>query len=516
MAPERRSTEAGSTVRTRLVLPGQYGPLFDDGGPVLVVEAREFFDARPMHRAKAHLWLSALRHRVRELGDRAEHVQVDRLKDALVGRDDLEVVDPPSRTLRAQVRHWGKGTEILPSRGFITDEAEFAEWAAQGTGRFRMETHYERVRRREGWLMRSEKPIGGKFSLDDQNREPPPKGAATLGLPEPWWPTEDEIDDEVRRDLDRWERDGAVRFVGRDDTRRFAVTADEARQALDDFVQVRLSDFGPYEDATLTNDWTMAHSLLSVPMNLGVLDPFEVVEAALAAHRDHDAPLASVEGFVRQVAGWRDYVWHLYWWFGDDYGAEENALDAHEHLPRWWRELDASEIDAVCLSTAIEGLHDHGWLHHIQRLMVLGNWALQRGYDPVHLTEWFTTSSSTAPTGSCRRTSSGCRSTPTAAWSRRSPTRRAAATSTGCRTTAVAAATTRRNGSARTPAPSPRGTGRSCRGRNPPSATTTGWRVRSSRCGSWRTSTRWWPRRRGAPPREGRHRDVTTHRTGGA
>ncbi|KTR16186.1 cryptochrome/photolyase family protein [Curtobacterium citreum] len=390
MAPERRSTEAGSTVRTRLVLPGQYGPLFDDGGPVLVVEAREFFDARPMHRAKAHLWLSALRHRVRELGDRAEHVQVDRLKDALVGRDDLEVVDPPSRTLRAQVRHWGKGTAILPSRGFITDEAEFAEWAAQGTGRFRMETHYERVRRREGWLMRSEKPIGGKFSLDDQNREPPPKGATTLGLPEPWWPTEDEIDDEVRRDLDRWERDGTVRFVGRDDTRRFAVTADEARQALDDFVHVRLGDFGPFEDATLTNDWTMAHSLLSVPMNLGVLDPFEVVEAALAAHRDHDAPLASVEGFVRQVAGWRDYVWHLYWWFGDDYGAEENALDAHEHLPRWWRELDASEIDAVCLSTAIEGLHDHGWLHHIQRLMVLGNWALQRGYDPVHLTEWFT------------------------------------------------------------------------------------------------------------------------------
>ncbi|MFJ6170663.1 cryptochrome/photolyase family protein [Curtobacterium sp. NPDC092190] len=390
MAPDHGSTDAGSTDRTRLVLPGQYGPLFDDGGPALVVEAREFFTARPMHRAKAHLWLSALRHRVRELGDRAEHVQVEGLKDALVGRDDLDVVDPPSRTLRAQVRHWGRGTEILPSRGFITDEAEFAEWAAERTGRFRMETHYERVRRREGWLMHSDEPVGGKFSLDDQNREPPPRGATTLGLPDPWWPTEDEIDDEVRHDLDRWEHDGDVRFVGRDDTRRFAVTADEARQALDDFVQVRLGDFGPFEDATLTNDWTMAHSLLSVPMNLGVLDPLEVVEAALTAHRDHDAPLASVEGFVRQVAGWRDYVWHLYWWFGDDYGAEENALGAHERLPRWWQELDASEIDAVCLSTAMEGLHDHGWLHHIQRLMVLGNWALQRGYDPVHLTEWFT------------------------------------------------------------------------------------------------------------------------------
>ncbi|OIH93017.1 MULTISPECIES: cryptochrome/photolyase family protein [unclassified Curtobacterium] len=376
--------------RRRLVLPGQYGPLFDDGGPALVVEAREFFAARPVHRAKAHLWLSALRHRVRELGDRAEHVQVDTLRQALAGRSGLQAVDPPSRTMRAEVRHWGHDTEILPSRGFVTDEAEFAEWAAQGTGRFRMEAHYERVRRREGWLMDGDRPVGGRFSLDDENREPPPRGATTLGLPDPWWPDEDDVDEQVRHDLDRWERDGLVRFVGRDDRRRFAVTADEARLAPEDFVAVRLGDFGPFEDATLTNGWTMAHSLLSVPMNLGVLDPVEVVGAALEAHRTGAAPLASVEGFVRQVAGWRDYVWHLYWWFGDEYGASENALGAHEPLPDWWQELDASAIDAACLGTAVQGLHDHGWLHHIQRLMVLGNWALQRGYDPVHLTEWFT------------------------------------------------------------------------------------------------------------------------------
>ncbi|MCA5922057.1 cryptochrome/photolyase family protein [Curtobacterium oceanosedimentum] len=376
--------------RRRIVLPGQYGPAFDDGGPALVVEAREFFTARPVHRAKAHLWLSALRHRVRELGDRAEHVQVDTLREALAGRAGLDVVDPPSSTMRAQVRHWGQDVLVLPSRGFVTDEAEFAEWAAQGTGRFRMEQHYERVRRREGWLMEQGAPLGGAFSLDAQNRQPPPKGATTLGLPEPWWPVEDDIDEQVRHDLDRWERDGVARFVGRDDRRRFAVTADEARRALDDFVAVRLGDFGPFEDATLTDDWTMAHSLLSVPMNLGVLDPVEAIDAALEAHRTQAAPLASVEGFVRQIAGWRDYVWHLYWWFGDDYGASENALGAHELLPDWWRELDASEIDAVCLRTAVQGLHDHGWLHHIQRLMVLGNWALQRGYDPVRLTEWFT------------------------------------------------------------------------------------------------------------------------------
>ncbi|MGU3409672.1 cryptochrome/photolyase family protein [Microbacterium sp. M1A1_1b] len=394
--------------RTRLVLPGQYGPQFDDGGPMLVVEAGEFFTARPMHRAKAHLWLSALRHRVRELGDRAEHVRVDQLRDALVGRDDLEAIDPPSRRLRGQVRHWGHETRILPSRGFVTSEDEFGAWASGRGDRFLMETFYEQVRRREGWLMDRDAPVGGQFSHDADNRQPPPKGATTLGLPDPWWPTEDDVDAEVRDDLDRWERDGVAQFVGKDDRRRFAVTAAEADAALADFVEVRLGDFGPYEDAVLTNDWTMAHSLLSVPMNLGVLDPRSAIAAAVAAYQDQAAPLASVEGFVRQVAGWRDYVWHLYWWFGEEYGADAAPLGARSgsgsgpgagsgsgptsgsRLPRWWRELDASQVEAVCLSTAIDGVAEHGWAHHIQRLMVLGNWALQRGYDPVQLTEWFT------------------------------------------------------------------------------------------------------------------------------
>jgi deoxyribodipyrimidine photolyase-related protein len=374
------------------VLPGQYGPLFDDGGPVLVVEALEFFTARPVHRAKAHLWLSALRHRVRELGDRAEHVQVLRLEDVLTERDDLEVVDPPSRTLREQVRE--HGVTVLPSRGFVTSEDDFGAWARDRGGRFLMEAFYEQVRRREGWLMDGTAPVGGVFSHDTDNRQPPPRGATTLGLPGPWSPVEDEVDDEVRADLDRWERDGLARFVGRDDRRRFAVTADEATAALDDFLEVRLGDFGPFEDAVLTNDRTMAHSLLSVPLNLGVLDPCDAVTAAVRAYEDGGAPIGSVEGFVRQVAGWRDYVWHLYWWLGEDYGADATPLGARpsagSSLPSWWRELDPSEVDAVCLSTALDDLRDHGWLHHIQRLMVLGNHALQRGWDPVELTEWFT------------------------------------------------------------------------------------------------------------------------------
>jgi deoxyribodipyrimidine photolyase-related protein len=212
----------------------------------------------------------------------------------------------------------------------------------------------------------------------------------TLGLPDPRWPVEDEIDEGVRRDLDRWQAAGDIRLVGDDGPRRFAATAAEAEAALADFVETRLGDFGPFEDATLTGDWTMAHSLLSAPMNLGLLDPRHVVDTVAAEYTNGNAPLSSVEGFVRQVAGWRDYVWHLYWHLGEQYPVAHNALGARADLPREFRELDADAITANCLHHAIGGLRQHGWAHHIQRLMVIGNWALQRGYDPRQLNDWFT------------------------------------------------------------------------------------------------------------------------------
>ena len=389
---ETPAADVRAPARARLILPGQYGDEFDDGGPVVVVEARDAFTRRPMHRAKAHLWLSALRHRVAALGDRATHVQVETLDEVLddaAGLGPFEVVDPPDRQLRAAVRREGRDVRVLPSRGFVTSEEEFATWAASRKGRLLMENHYETVRRREDWLIEGDGPAGGKFSLDEQNRNPPPKGATTLGLPDPIWPDEDEIDAEVREQLDAWRDAGLVTFVGEDDRRRFAVTAEEAEAALEDFVETRLGDFGPFEDAMLSNDWTMSHSLLSVPMNLGVLDPRHVVERVLRAH-EGGAPLASVEGFVRQVVGWRDWVWHLYWHLGESYVDDNDALGARVELPVWWRGLDSSGVEAACLSDALEVVSRHGWTHHIQRLMILGNWSLQRGYRPDQLTEWFT------------------------------------------------------------------------------------------------------------------------------
>ena len=133
----------------------------------------------------------------------------------------------------------------------------------------------------------------------------------------------------------------------------------------------------------------MAHSALSPALNLGLLHPLECVQAAESAYRDGAAPLASVEGYIRQVIGWREYIWSIYWHVPEDYRAG-NSLSAGGDLPGWFRDLDAGgEVVANCLSSVLRDLRERGWVHHIPRLMVLGNYALQRGWDPAQLTAWF-------------------------------------------------------------------------------------------------------------------------------
>jgi deoxyribodipyrimidine photolyase-related protein len=250
-----------------------------------------------------------------------------------------------------------------------------------------MENFYRNQRRRFDVLMEGpDAPVGGKWNLDHENREAPPKGG-TLGVKPPWWPTEDGIDEQVRHDLDAMD----LPTVGEDGPRLFAVTPTEARHALKRFVDHRLDPFGPYEDAVMAGDWTMAHSLLSVPLNLGVLHPLDAVHAAEEAYQDGSARLNSVEGFVRQILGWREYIWHLFWHFGEDYH-RSNELGARTELPDWWSGLDGDAVTAACLGHTLNEVRDRGWTHHIPRLMILGNFALQRGYRPSELSEWFTTS----------------------------------------------------------------------------------------------------------------------------
>ncbi|MFC5379634.1 cryptochrome/photolyase family protein [Aquipuribacter nitratireducens] len=412
--PER---DPGST---RWCFADQLGPHFlddaapdaRDGGDVVLVEATSVFRRRAFHRRKAHLVLSALRHRAAELGDRARHVRADTYVEGLAEAGvsperPVSVCDPTTWAARRLVRRLAAGdvgpgagsVRVLAPRGFASGHGDFAAWVAdRGERRLLQDDWYRRSRRRLGVLVEADgEPVGGRWSFDEDNREPPPRGATTLvasdapateALREPWWPQEDDVDAEVRDDLDRMARDDGVTFLGDDGPRRFAVTHDEARRALRHFLAHRLDAFGPYEDAMLAGDRWMAHSLLSAPLNLGLLDPVRVARDAVGRLR-HGARLASVEGFVRQVVGWRDYVWHLYWQQGEDY-RRRNALQARRALPEWFADLDAGgQVRAACLSDVLGSVREEGWAHHIPRLMVLGNWALQHRYDPRAVTDWF-------------------------------------------------------------------------------------------------------------------------------
>jgi deoxyribodipyrimidine photolyase-related protein len=376
----------------------QLGPRVYDGDhahrPVLLVEADSALRRRRFHRQKLHLVVSALRHADAELGDRSTLIRAATYREALrsYGRPVL-VHEPTSYAAEEfvhRLRQDGLVADILPTPTFALSRAEFQQWAIGKDGkprtRFRMEDFYREQRRRFEVLMDADQPVGGRWNFDTDNREPPPKGSRVLDVEPPYRPDEDEIDAQVRRDLDEM----GLPTVGVDGPRLFAVTPAEAQRALQHFIDRRLGAFGRYEDAMLSEDWAMSHSLLSVPLNLGVLHPLDAVHAAEQAYRNGAAPLAAVEGFIRQILGWREYMWQLYWHFGPEY-LDNNQLGAHTELPDWWTGLDADAVSAECLRQALAGVRDRGWAHHIQRLMVLGSHALQRGYDPRALSEWFST-----------------------------------------------------------------------------------------------------------------------------
>lgn len=369
----------------QILFADQLGSHFTlDGESQVILEVKSQFQKRRYHRAKAHLILSGIRHRA---AAGAELISIDSYRD-YQPPNGTKAVAPSSRPMRALVESWGISAE--PARGFACGESAFAEWAQKRGQRLLLEDFYRWQRTRLGLLMDPTtgglKPIGGKWNFDAENRLPPPK-TKSLGLDEPWWPVEDEIDERVRWDLDQLVKQG-VDFLGQDGPRKFAVTEDEAGSAINHFLDHRLETFGPYEDAMMSADWTMSHSLLSVPLNLGLIEPLSLARAA-EARLEEDAPLASVEAFIRQVVGWRDYVWHLYWLFGDEY-LEANALNANRPLPEAWTELDPSAVEANCVSSSLSDLAKFGWLHHIQRLMVLANQATQRGYLPRSTNDWFT------------------------------------------------------------------------------------------------------------------------------
>lgn len=273
----------------------------------------------------------------------------------------------------------GVELELREDTHFYTTPADFAEHA-EGRKALRMEFFYREQRKRFGVLMDDGKPAGGDWNFDKANR-------GSFGKSGPEAPNTGPAhrnDATTKAVLELVEQ----RFSdhpGSLDSFAWPVTRDEAKRDLQKFIETRLPVFGQYQDAMWTEEPWLYHALLSTSLNLKLLNPREVVEAAEQAYRDGKAPIAAVEGFIRQILGWREYVRGIYWTHMPEY-IDRNAMGADGALPDFYW---TGQTDLECLRQSIGQTLEHGYAHHIQRLMVTGLYALLLGVDPKQVHEWY-------------------------------------------------------------------------------------------------------------------------------
>ncbi|SFN21741.1 cryptochrome/photolyase family protein [Dokdonella immobilis] len=283
------------------------------------------------------------------------------------------------QALRGVARDAGLELELRDDRHFYTTVRDFAAHA-KGRKTLRLEYFYRELRKRHDILMDGGKPLGGQWNYDVENR-----GAFDAEGPR-------DVPEPIRFEPDALTREVldlvASRFAdhpGSLDAFAWPVSREQALESLMRFVRDRLPQFGRYQDAMWPGQPWLYHSHLSAALNLKLLDPREVVSAAVEAHEDGRAPLADVEGFVRQILGWREYVRGIYWTRMPDY-LESNALDAHVDLPGFYW---TGDTDMHCLADTIAQTLEHGYAHHIQRLMVTGLYALLLGVEPKQVHAWY-------------------------------------------------------------------------------------------------------------------------------
>jgi deoxyribodipyrimidine photolyase-related protein len=293
----------------------------------------------------------------------------------------LIATEPGEYRVREAMRRWSDDfridVDIRDDTRFFASGARFRRWAA-GKKSLRMEFFYREMRRETGLLMRGSEPVGGKWNFDPDNRKPLPRD---ISLPDRGGFKPDHITREVLKLV-------AARFddhFGDLEPFRWAVTRVDALSALDDFIADCLPGFGDHQDAMRTGEPFLYHGLISPYLNLGLLTPREVCERAEAAYWAGEAPINAVEGFIRQILGWREYVRGIYWLKMPDY-ATTNTLHATRPLP-WF--FWSGETDMNCLATVITETRTNAYAHHIQRLMIVGNFALLAGLSPREVEEWY-------------------------------------------------------------------------------------------------------------------------------
>jgi deoxyribodipyrimidine photolyase-related protein len=365
---------------------------------VLMMEVADETTYVKHHKAKIAFILSAMRHhaeRLRALGWTVDYVRLDdpgnegsftaevaRAVDRHKARA-IHVTQAGEWRVRAMLEAWetrlGIPVTLHEDDRFLCSHAEFDTWAA-ARRQLRMEYFYRDMRRKTGLLMTAEgEPEGGQWNFDADNRKPPPQRDLLMPRPIRFRP------DAITQDVLAMVADRFAGHIGSLDHFHFAATREEALRQQKRFLDEALPRFGDYQDAMLTDEPFLWHSILSPYINIGLLDPLDLCRAVEARYRAGKAPLNCAEGFIRQIIGWREYVRGIYWHEGPDYG-RRNALGATRDLPGFYW---SGETDMRCLAQAIGQTIDHGYAHHIQRLMITGNFALLAGIDPHQVHVWY-------------------------------------------------------------------------------------------------------------------------------
>ncbi|HEX2540821.1 MAG TPA: cryptochrome/photolyase family protein [Caldimonas sp.] len=371
---------------------------------VLMIEAPGEATHAWSHKARIAIFLAAMRHFRDELRSRGRTVHyveldasdapalADRLRAALQRHRPqvLRLVEPGEWRLLQAVRSVaaaaGVAVQFLDDAHFFCSRADFARWAGPAARRLRMENFYRHMRVAHAVLLDAEgAPEGGRWNFDSENRKGWPKsppGRAGPGLiPPPARVEPDALTLEIIGLVEQrfGEHPGSLKEFA------WPVTRADALAALDVFVRTRLRGFGEFQDAMWTDTPFGWHALLSSSLNLHLLDPREVVAAAEAAYRRGDAPLPAVEGFIRQILGWREFIRGVYW--RDMPGmADANRLEAGRPLPQWYW---TAETKMNCAREAIGQTLRHGYAHHIQRLMVTGLFGLLAEIEPKQVADWY-------------------------------------------------------------------------------------------------------------------------------
>ncbi|MDX1976126.1 MAG: cryptochrome/photolyase family protein [Pseudanabaenaceae cyanobacterium bins.68] len=361
-----------------------------ESSPLLIwIESFAYASFIPHHRQKLTYMLSAQRHFVVEcasqgyevlnifsqgtygaaiaqlLGDNP-HLQLTYMQPSEWDtRQDLEQV---AQTFSSRM-------QVIPNSFFLADLAQFKGKIAKG---YRLETFYRQLRKSTGWLMAGDHPIGGKWNYDQQNRKKLPKG---IPIPEIKFYPPDQITQEVIDLVAQLFPD----HFGELDNFGYAVTRAQALALATQFVQERLSKFGDYEDAIAQGQPFLFHSVLSLYLNNGLLLPEELCQQAIAAYDQGNAPLNSVEGFVRQILGWREYI-RVYYEAMIPHVRQSNHFNFQQNLPQlYWH----GQTQLACLASTLGEVIKYGYTHHIQRLMILSNFSNLTFTDPRQLNHWF-------------------------------------------------------------------------------------------------------------------------------